>query len=305
MVDTDDSGQEIAKPMPAIDEAPAVAPESAEAPKPVRRKAKAAEPAEIEDAQEAPQPAPVEPVLDAAPVPEVVPEVALVPEVVAKPKVKAAPKAKPVRKVISKPAIAAKPTAKPKIAAKKPVKAPKPVAPKAVAAKASAKVAEPKKTTFAGLKFNPFWKESKMDMSATFGGFQEAITGAQAKAKEAFDKSQSVLGEVGDFTKGNVEAVIESGKILAGGMQEIGSTIVTEGRTAFESMTADVKELAAAKSPTDFFKLQSDMMKKSLDSAVAYSSKNSETMLKLMSDVMAPISGRVSIAMEKARSVTV
>lgn len=158
---------------------------------------------------------------------------------------------------------------------------------------------------FAGL-FTPFMTEDKMmDMNPNFSGFQEAMNEAQAKAKAAFEKSTSMLGEVSDFTKGNVEAVMESGKIFAEGIQGIGSELVTEGRSAFETMTGDIKELAAAKSPTDFFKIQGEMMRKNFDSAVAYGSKNSEAMLKLMSDAIAPISGRVSVAMEKARSASV
>ncbi|CCA91821.1 phasin [Novosphingobium sp. PP1Y] len=130
------------------------------------------------------------------------------------------------------------------------------------------------------------------------------MTEAQAKAKAAFEKSTTMMGEVNEFTKGNVEAVMESGKIFAEGMQGLGSEIVSEGRSTFETMSGDIKELAAAKSPTDFFKIQGDMMRKNFDSAVAYSSKNSEAMLKLMSDVMAPISGRVSMAMEKVRQTS-
>lgn len=146
-------------------------------------------------------------------------------------------------------------------------------------------------------------KDMTMDMSANISSFQTAMTDAQAKAQAAFEKSSSMLGEAGEFAKGNVEAVISSSKILADGMQEIGGTIVAESRTAFESMTGDIKELAAAKSPTDFLKIQSEMVRKNFDNAVAYGSKNSETFLKLMSDVMAPLSGRVSLAVEKARQV--
>ncbi len=42
-----------------------------------------------------------------------------------------------------------------------------------------------------------------------------------------------------------------------------------------------MKEMAAAKSPTDLIQLQSDMFRKSFDSAVAYGSKNTEAMLKI------------------------
>lgn len=144
-----------------------------------------------------------------------------------------------------------------------------------------------------------------MDMSANFNVFQDAVAEAQTKAKAAFEKSSSLFGEFGDFTKGNLEAVVESGKILAEGLQGIGSELVAEGRTSFATMTGDIKELAAVKSPTDFFKLQGDILRKNFDTAVAYGSKNSETMLKLVSDAVAPISGRVSVAMEKARSAAV
>lgn len=155
-----------------------------------------------------------------------------------------------------------------------------------------------------GLFSNFMLEETTMDMSANFSGFQEAITEAQAKAKAAFDKSTSVLGEVSDFAKGNVEAAVESGKIFAEGVQGLGTEFVSESRAAFEVMTGDIKELAAVKSPTDFFKLQSDLVRKNFDTAVAYSSKNSEAMLKLFSDAFAPLSGRMSIAVEKARSAS-
>ncbi len=175
-------------------------------------------------------------------------------------------------------------------------------APSAASGKA-AEIAEPKTNMFAGL-FNPFILEEKtMDISSNFAGFQGAMTEAQAKAKAAFEKSSVAFGEAGDFAKGNVEAVIESGKIFAEGLQGMGSELVAESRTAFETFTGDIKELAAAKSPTDFFKLQGDILRKNFDSAVAYGSKNSEAALKLFSDTVAPISGRVSVAVEKARNV--
>lgn len=167
----------------------------------------------------------------------------------------------------------------------------------------AAETAEPKTNMFAGL-FTPFILEEKtMDISANFAGFQDTVTEAQAKAKAAFEKSSVAFGEAGDFAKGNVEAVLESSKIFAEGLQGFGSELVAESRSAFETFTGDIKELAAAKSPTDFFKLQGDILRKNFDSAVAYGSKNSEAALKLFSDTIAPISGRVSVAVEKARQV--
>ncbi|TCM17759.1 phasin family protein [Novosphingobium sp. PhB165] len=207
-------------------------------------------------------------------------------------------------KIITKPAVAARAPVVPK---------PAPVAGKPDGLKAtpgSATKTGPgttgaAKTSFAGLISNFMLEDTTMDMSANINAFQDAVTEAQGKAKAAFEKSSSLMGELGDFTKGNLEAVVESGKILAEGLQGISSELVAEGRTSFATFSGDIKELAAVKSPTDFFKLQGDILRKNFDTAVAYGSKNSETMLKLVSDAIAPISGRVSVAMEKARHVSV
>ena len=88
-------------------------------------------------------------------------------------------------------------------------------------------------------------------------------------------------------------------KVLASGLQEFGSTVVADSKSAFEAITADVKELAAVKSPADFFKLQSEMLRRNFDAAVAAGSKNTEAMFKLTNDAFAPISSRVSLAVEK------
>ena len=150
----------------------------------------------------------------------------------------------------------------------------------------------------------PDIKDLTMDMSATFSGFQDAVGQAQAKAQAAFEKSSAIFGEAGEFTKGNVEAVIESSKILADGVQEMGTTLASEGRNAFEAITGDIKELAAAKSPADFLKLQAEITRKNIDGMVATSAKNSEALLKLMGDAFSPLSGRINVAMDKAREVS-
>nr|WP_263973939.1 phasin family protein [Sphingomonas aliaeris] len=59
--------------------------------------------------------------------------------------------------------------------------------------------------------------------------------------------------------------------------------------------------MSAIKSPTDFFKLQSDYARAAFDSLVAQTSKNTETMLKLAGEVAQPISNRVAVAVEKVK----
>lgn len=128
-----------------------------------------------------------------------------------------------------------------------------------------------------------------------------AVSEAQTKAKEAFDKGAATFADYNEFSKGNVEAVVASGKILAAGVQSLGKTFVDDGKNAFETLTAEVKELAAVKSPADFFKLQAEFLRRNFDIAVANTSKNSEAVLKLASEAAAPISARVNLAVEKVK----
>lgn len=136
----------------------------------------------------------------------------------------------------------------------------------------------------------------------TVGGFKDVFADVKTKAKAAFEKGASSLGDYTDFAKGNVEATVESGKIFAAGLQELGSTCVAESKTAFEAMTADAKELAAQKTPTDFFKLQSEIARKNFESAMAFGTKSSEAWMKLAGDAFAPLSGRVNLAVEKIKT---
>ena len=130
---------------------------------------------------------------------------------------------------------------------------------------------------------------------------QETVAEAQDRAKAAFEKGQALFGDAGEFTKGNVEALVESGKVLAAGLQTMGKGYVTEGKSAIETVQADIKELAAVKSPADFFKLQGEIMRRNFDAAVASGSKHSESVLKLANETFAPLSTRVSMAIEKAK----
>ena len=131
----------------------------------------------------------------------------------------------------------------------------------------------------------------------------DAIGEFQTKAKVAYEKSTEALTEATEFAKGNVEAIVESGKILAGGAQDLGKSYVDEAKSAYETLTGDLKEMAAVKSPTELFQLQGKIMRRNFDMLVATSSKNTEAMMKLASEAFAPISGRVNVAAEKLTKV--
>ena len=218
--------------------------------------------------------------------------------------------------------VAAKPVAKPaakKVAAKKIVAkktAAKPVARKAArkaATKTSAKTganagvktrksaptkapaiktSTPKETIMTKA------KETAIDYTAQV---KEGLADLQTRAKTAYEKSTVLASEMGEFSKHNVEAIVESGKILAAGMQDLAKTYVEEGKAAVSTLTSDAKEIAAVKSPTEFIQLQSQIASRNFDATVANVSKTTEAWVKLANEAFAPISSRVSVAMDKVR----
>jgi phasin family protein len=183
----------------------------------------------------------------------------------------------------------------------------KPAAKKVAVKKTVSKTATPKNLTKAAAKNAPAsFKDTIMaktqNLTEDFTAkIQDAVADAQDRAKAAFEKGNEFASDGAEFAKGNVEALVESTKILAAGLQDMGKAYVTEGKSAIETMTADVKELAAVKSPADFFKLQGEILRRNFDAAVAAGSKNSEKVVKLANEAFAPIQDRVSLAIEKVK----
>jgi phasin family protein len=122
-----------------------------------------------------------------------------------------------------------------------------------------------------------------------------------AKAKEATEKSTKAVEEFNDFAKGNVEAVVESGKIAAKGLETLGQGYAEYSRKSFEGATAVLKNLAGVKTPAEFMQLHTDFIRGQFDSIVAETSKNTEAFIKLAGDVAQPISNRVAVAAEKIK----
>lgn len=145
-------------------------------------------------------------------------------------------------------------------------------------------------------------KDTPMSETLSFAAVKTAFADLQAKAKANLAKGQAALAEANAFAKGNLEAVVESSKLATAGLQELTGEFIAESKAAFETLSAEAKDLAAVKSPTDFFKLHSELTLKHFDEAIAYGSKQSEKLVKFASDVSAPLTARFSLAVEKLQA---
>ncbi|MGY6637772.1 MAG: phasin family protein [Erythrobacter sp.] len=200
----------------------------------------------------------------------------------------------------TKPAAApAKKAAVKKVAAKKaaPKAAPakKPVAAKKAAPKIPTVLSTPA-TTITKFKDTIMATAKTTDFTATA---KEVAADLQTRVKGAYAKTAEVAAEVTEFNKGNVDAVVESGKIFFAGAQDLVKDNVETGKTVIETVTADAKKMMEVKSPTELMQMQGELARRNFDALVAFGSKRTEAWVKLYNDAFAPISNRVSIATEK------
>lgn len=131
----------------------------------------------------------------------------------------------------------------------------------------------------------------------------EALFGdMNARAKGAMEKGAAMFAELNSFNKGNVEALVESGKIAFAGFQTMAQDQAAYVRTQFEQATANARTLTSVKSPTEFAKLQGDYVRQQFDAMVAETSRSTEAMLKLAGEIVQPISNRFAIVADRIKT---
>jgi phasin family protein len=133
--------------------------------------------------------------------------------------------------------------------------------------------------------------------------FQAMFAEAGERSQEIVRKSQKAAEELAEIAKANVEALTEAGRIATSGARTIGQDALASSREGIEQATAAVKTLAEAKSPTEFFQLQSELARASFDRAVAEGSKLTEQLVKLAGEAVQPLSTRASLNAERLNEI--
>jgi hypothetical protein len=226
----------------------------------------------------------------------------------------------PIKTAAEKPAAATQPVAEKRVepAAKSvvepipPVKAPikakvEPVKPAVTAAvqppiKEAAPTAQ--KVSAEGTKtMNDVIETGKKFAEDAKAKLETAYADLNEKAKAGVEKSTKALEEISDITKGNVEALVESGKIAAKGIETLGQEAVDYSRKNYEKATATIKSFSTIKTPTEFFQLQSQLFASAFDDFSKEAAKGSEAFIKLANEVSQPLTARVTVVTDKIKSL--
>lgn len=135
----------------------------------------------------------------------------------------------------------------------------------------------------------------KDGMAKAAAGFEKT----QAKVKESMEKAMKTAEEVVAFGQGNLEAYIKSGQILAAGMQDMQKKMAASAQISFEETVSTMKALTSCKSLKDAFELQASFARAAMEKTMAESGKLTDASFKLTEQALAPITARVTVAVEK------
>ena len=135
----------------------------------------------------------------------------------------------------------------------------------------------------------------KEGMTKAAAGFTET----QAKMKEGMEKAMKTAEEFVAFGQGNLEALLKSGQIWAAGVQDLSKQMAASAQASFDETMSTFKAMTSVKSLKDAMDLQASLARSTLEKTLAESGKLTDASFKLTEQAIAPITARVSLAVEK------
>jgi phasin family protein len=139
-------------------------------------------------------------------------------------------------------------------------------------------------------------------VSGLKAGMTQAAAGlseTQMKVKENMDKVMKTAEELFAFGQGNVEALVKSGQIWATGMQDIGKQVAATAQASFDETMSTWKAFSSVKSVKDAFELQASFARTAFEKTLAESGRLTDASFRLTEQTLAPLTARVSLAVEK------
>ena len=121
---------------------------------------------------------------------------------------------------------------------------------------------------------------------------------SQIKIKEGLDKAMKTAEEIMTFSQGNIEALTRSSQIWSTGVQDLSKQVAASAQASIDETVGMFKALTSVKSLKDAIELQSSLTKSSLEKVMAQSGRLTEASVKLTEQALAPITARVTLAVE-------
>ena len=122
---------------------------------------------------------------------------------------------------------------------------------------------------------------------------------SQLQFKEGITKTMKTAEEVVAFSQGNMEAMIKAGQIWSTGLQDISKQMASSMQASYEEAMSAFKALTSVKSLKEAVDLQVGLARSAVEKSVTESSRYTDASFKLAEQALAPLSSRVTLAVEK------
>ncbi|MHB1304618.1 MAG: phasin family protein [Acidiphilium sp.] len=160
-------------------------------------------------------------------------------------------------------------------------------------AQATATIDEGKARVAAG--FETTLASMKDGMEKAARGFETQ----QARMKENMVKAMKTTEELMAFGQGNFEAFMKASQIFGAGLQGLSRHLAESAQISVEETVATAKAMAGVRSVKDALDLQAAYARGVMEKAVAESGRMTDASLKLTEQTIAPLTARVTLAVEK------
>ena len=121
----------------------------------------------------------------------------------------------------------------------------------------------------------------------------------QIEVKTTMENAMKSAEEFVSFSQGNFEAMVKASQIWAAGVQDLGKSVSATAQAQAEAAMGTFKALSGVKSLKEAMDLQASLARSSFETAMNETGKITEASVKLAEQAMAPITARVTLAVEK------
>ncbi|WP_246057990.1 phasin family protein [Luteithermobacter gelatinilyticus] len=118
-------------------------------------------------------------------------------------------------------------------------------------------------------------------------------------SKKQFEEISKGYDEAVAFNKENYEAAVAAGTAAVKAFETLNGEWLAASKKAVESNVEAMKNLFSAKTPAEFFEIQSGLMKERYDEIVAESTRLNEVVTKAGKEVAEPLKARYEAIAEK------
>lgn len=130
-------------------------------------------------------------------------------------------------------------------------------------------------------------------------GYGSAIANVQAEVEKAGEAAFKAADDFAKYGKDNVDAVVSASNVYAKAAEDFNKLALTNAKTGFKTLLANVKAVSSAKSVQEVVDLQTALVQSQYEKLVADASKVSDLSKKAAEKAAAPIQARVEASVEK------